>query len=153
MKKSKILELSRALNGVGRLSGVAFSYAVAKNIRLIQPEIEALQKAIEPSKEFSEYDQEREKLAIKHAKKDEKGNPVIENNQYVLEDKEAFDKEFEKLKEKNKEVLAGRTKQAEDFDKLLLEEVEVKLYKVKLENIPKEITTAEMNSILDIIEE
>ncbi len=153
MIKSKLLELSKALNGVGRLSGVSFSYAVARNLKLLEPEIEAIQKASEPSKEFQEYDQARIELAAKHSKKDEKGNPVIEGNQFILEDQNAFNKDFEKLKKTHKEALDAREKQGEEVEKLLKEETPITLYKVKLENVPPQITSAEMSSILDIIEE
>jgi len=39
----------------------------------------------------------RKELLDKHSKKDDEGNALIENNSYILEDAEAFNKEFTEL--------------------------------------------------------
>lgn len=154
MKKSEIISLYNGLNSVGNLVGVIFGYACRKNIDIIKPEIEALQVAVTPSKEFLELDQKRVDIVKKYANKDEKGNALIVNNQFdVKGNEETVEKEVGVLRDENKDIFEARDKQVNEYNKLLDEDAKVELYKVKLENVPKEITAAQMNSIFAIIEE
>ncbi len=153
MKKQKIIELYQALNSLGNLSGVKFSYAVVRNINILKPEIEALQEVIKPSEEFTKYEQERIELAKEHSKKDDKGEPMSENNKFILEDEKKFEKEFEKLKEKNKKVFDDRQKQIDEYITLLETESSMELFKIDISDVPEGITTQQMNSIYELIEE
>ena len=154
MKRSEVIALYRALNNLGRLSGVKFAYAVNRNIKQLQTEIDAVQKAIEPTSEFSAFEKERVKVAEEYAEKDGKGKPKVENGQYVFGDKlDEYQKRYDKLIEEHKPAVDAREKQIEDVNKLLDEEVEVNLYKIPLASVPEGITTAEMNKIMPIIDE
>ena len=154
MTKSEVLQLYNNLNQLGKLSGVKFSYAVARNLALLKPEVEAINKTLEPSKEFLEWDKERVALAQEYSKKDEKGEPVIVGNRYVMENEKTFNKELEKKQKNHKSAIDAREKQIEEYMKLLEEKTdEIKLYKIKLEHIPESITTQQMNGIVDIVEE
>lgn len=153
MKRKDILELYKGLNSVGALKGVNFTYAVAKNIKLLQAEIDALQKAEEPTEIFKAYEADRVELAKEHAKKDENGEPLVENNQYVLENKAAFDKALLKVQEKHKEAIEERKKQMDAYLDLLNGEVATELVKVAKSEIDQEITGQQMYLILPIIED
>src|SRR3990167_6316664 len=154
MTKSEVLQLYNNLNQLGKLSGVKFSYAVARNLALLKPEVEAINKTLEPSKEFLEWDKERVALAQEYSKKDEKDKPVIVGNRYVMENEKTFNKELEKKQKNHKSAIDAREKQIEEYMKLLEEKTdEIKLYKIKLEHIPESITTQQMNGIVDIVEE
>lgn len=152
MKYIEILNLADALSKIN-LPGVKFAYGISKNLNLLKPEVNALNEARKPSPEFGLYDKERVELAQKHAEKDEKGKTVTLNGQYQIVDQEAFDKEFKELQEKHKETLEKREVQMKEFNDLLDKEVEITLHKIKLEDVPQNITTAQMNSIYSIIEE
>src|SRR3990167_2149607 len=119
MTKGQLVELFSTLNTLGKLQGVKFTYAVARNIAALKNEVEAINKSLEPSSEFMVYDKERVELAQKFAKKDEKDKPLTENNRYVMEDEKGFDKAFAKLQEKHKEVIEKREKQFKDYIELL----------------------------------
>lgn len=151
MIKKNILMLYNALNSLNNLSGVSFSYTVAKNIRILKPEIEALTEAEKPTEEFTKYEEERINLAKKYSKKDDEGESIIKDKKFVLENKKEFDKEFKKLKEENKEVLEGREKQVKEYLAVLETESSVELQKIDLSDVPDNITTNQMNSIYDII--
>lgn len=158
MKKSECLALFRSLNQLGNLQGVKFSYAISKNLNLLKPEIEAIEKTLELPEKFKEFDQARVALAERYAEKDEKGEAKKEKSengseQFVMEDTKKFDKEFEVLKKEYKEVIELREKQIEEYTKLLTEESEVILHKVKLDDVPSEITTKQMAGIYEIISE
>jgi hypothetical protein len=153
MKNKEVFNLLQSLNSIKGLKGVRFNYAVAKNISKLESETESMKKSIEVSPEFKAYDDARIELAKSHAKKDEKGSPIIENNQFILEDKEKFTKEFDELKEKNKEVISAREEQIKDFESLLEEESDIETFKIKISEVPEEITTEQMTALLPLIEE
>jgi len=152
MKNKEIISLYETLSKMN-YGGVKFGYFVARNLSLIGSEIDIIQKTIEPSKEYAEYDQKRVALAEKHAKKDKDGKPVVEKNAYQIEDQKAFAKDFEKAKKENKVVLEARMKQIEDYEKFLEEKSRVEFYKIKQENLPEDLKTFDLRSIFDLIEE
>ena len=153
MKKKDLLALFNSLNSLGSLKGVKFAYAVSRNINKLKSEAESLQKAISPMPLFVEFEKERIELAKSHAKKDESGKPQAKEGSFVLEDPVKFEAEFDKLKKKHKEAISEREKQEDDFKLLLEEEVEIELYKVKLDDVPEEITAQQLHFVSEIIEE
>ena len=60
------------------------SISIGKNIINLESELKLLEN-------------ERKKLVETYAKKDENGNPVIEKNEYKMEDMDSFKAEFEEL--------------------------------------------------------
>jgi len=153
MKKNEILTLFRNLNTLGQLQGVRFAYAVSRNLAVLKPEIEALEKASFPTPEFLEMDKERIKLVEEYAEKDEKGNPKKKGNEYVIpEDKQGdFKNAFEVFKLEHKELFDAREKQIDEYNALLQTESEVKLHKVSLADVPQKITVQQMNSISSFV--
>ena len=134
MKNKDLFNLFNSLCNLSNLKGIKFSYGIIKNKKNIKNEIEILQNIIKPSQEFIEFDKEREKLCKKYSKKDEKGEIIIKNNNYDIksECKEIFNKEFDDLKEQNKEFIIKREKQLEEYNKLLEEECNIELHKIKI---------------------
>ena len=151
MKNKKLFELFEELKTINLTGKVG--YAIAKNRRLVEQEVETLQETVKASKEFETYEKERVEIAKKHAKKDEKGKEVIENNSYILEDQEAFDKEFEVLKEAQNEVIETRKKQLEDFNDLLEEQTTLELFHITEDKIPENATAQEVYTLLKLIKE
>lgn len=154
MTKRELLELYSGLHSVGDLSGTRFSYNVAKNISILRPEAESLEKAKQPSPEYMEYDQERVELAKKYAVKMD-GQPVIVDEQYQIADQDAFNKEWDKLKKKYKKALDDRKAQAEEFNAIIEEEVEpgIELWSVSIDDVPEGITAAQMSALLPMIKD
>lgn len=153
MKKKEILELYKGLNSLAGLRGVKFTYAVAKNMRVLQDEISSLEKAVEADEKFKEYDTARVELAKKHAEQDEKGEPKVENNQYVLADKKAFEEEHAKLRDEYSEAIVARENQLLEYKSLLEEDVEVVLHKINISQVPEDISTEQMYALLPVVEE
>ena len=156
LTKKQILELHATLVSCGDLRGAKFAYIVAKNILLLEPEVQAIQKAYIPSKEFMEYDGERIKLAESHAEK-VNGKPEIvkENNidSYNIKDKEKFMVELKVLQAKYEPIIKAREEQIRDVDKILEEEVDVKLHTISTKDIPSDIQVKQMRDIFIMIEE
>lgn len=153
MNNKKILDLYNGLMKLSGLKGVKFNYAVAKNVGILEPEVKAFQKAIEPSQAYQKFDEVRAELAKKHAIKNEDKTPMFVDDAYVMEDQAAFDTAFEELKGKHKEVVEERENQIKEFNELMEKETYVTLFKVKYDQIPEEITTEQMKVVYPIIEE
>ena len=159
MTKGEVLVLYRNLNQTGELNGVKFAYAVSRNIDILKREIESIEKTLELPEDFKEFETKRIALAEKYAERDEKGKTLKEkatngSEQFVIipANQKKFDKEFDVLRGEYKEAVALRDKQIEEYTKLLTEESDVVPYKIKLEDVPKEITTRQMTGIYDIID-
>jgi hypothetical protein len=162
MTKLDNITLYKALSDtkLGSLPGFKFAYAISKNLAILKTEIEALQKALEPSEEYKKYDEKRIGLAIKYSKKGENGEPKTIVNptnpnifEYELEDKEGFKNEFEGLREENKDVISAREAQIKEQDEFLKTESTLELYKVSLSDVPQNITVAQMQDISPIVTE
>jgi len=130
---------------------VRVSYFLAKNRKRIQPEIEALEEALESSAAYKQYDEERAALAKIYADKDNIGNPIVQNSNYIITEKlDKFNNKLNQLKEKCQEEINKREKQFKDYDKLLGEEVKFNGYKIKLEELPNEIESIFIESLMDV---
>lgn len=154
MKNKDILKLKQSLDLVGNLNGIKFAYAIARNKKFIESEIEAFNEIIKPSEKFKEFDAKRVALCQELGDKNEKGEVKFANNQYVIvENKTKFDKEFGKLKTEYKKDIEERDKKIKEFNEVFLEaNSKFEFYRIKLEDIPKEITAAQMGAIIDLIE-
>lgn len=154
MKNKDLFSLYQGLKSVGKLVGVTFGYAVNKNLRTLKTELELLEETLKPSEQFLEFRKKQEEIVKKYAKKDEKGEFVIENFNYDIKgSEEEVAKEIKPLREEYKEVLEAREAQEKAYTELLEKESDFKPYTVKKEDLPKEITGDQMASIFDIIEE
>ena len=158
MKKSEALGLFRNLNQLGALTGVRFAYAITKNLNLLKGEIESLEKALEATDKFTEFETARIALVEKHADKDEDDKPKTETDanggqKYIMSDSKLFDKEFETLKKTHKETVEAREKQITDYTALLDTESDFKPYMLKLADVPEAISTSQMAGIVTIIED
>jgi hypothetical protein len=135
-----LVELWKMMNEYRKLKGVKFAHFLVKNKKKIQPEIEALEEAIEMSEAYRAYDNERAKLAEHYCDKDEHGRSIISNSQYVITEKfNEFNKELETLKEKFSNVIKEREQQIKEYNELLDEKVEYEGFKIHLDNIPNDV--------------
>jgi len=141
MQKRDLLNLHNALSIIeGRQFTVKFSYFVAKNKVLLKSEFTALDEARKPSDEFTAFNTKRGELAQKMADKDDKGQPKIENNNFIIIEKiDEFNKALEKLRKKNEEVIEKQENKMKDFDSLLNENAEFQGTKIDLDDIPDNI--------------
>jgi len=153
--KNEIFSLYNALQTLGDLKGVKFAYAIARNINICKPEVEALQEALKGSDEFLEFEAKRVELAKEYSKKDENGKPLSERGAFVMADEDKFNKKLEELKNSKeyKDVTKIREEQVESWEKLLEEESSLKLYSVALESVPEELTVRQMTAIADLVNE
>ena len=70
---------------------VKLAYGISVNLKSIESALVA-------------YNKQREELIEKYVKKDDDGNPLVENNYYVFEDKTGWDESIAELLEAEAEV-------------------------------------------------
>lgn len=154
MKNHEIFRLRKALDDVSDIKGIKFAYSVLKNKKILDEEIDIFKKTMEVSEIYNEYDHKRVAICEKYAHLDEHGNPTIVDSQYVITDKESFEKEFVVLKEEYKVAISDRNKQISDYDKLMTEDSDIitKLSKIKFEHLPEDLSAAQLETIQEIID-
>ena len=78
MKRLDLYKLKQALESLGNIEGVTFAYAIVKNLKLLEKEIEILEEVRKPSEEYlEEFQPKVDELVKKYSKKDEDGNPFV----------------------------------------------------------------------------
>lgn len=152
MKKRELYDLLAGLESVKGLKGVKFAYARAKNKKLVLDEIQLFEESIKPSDKFLEYNKKRIELCEKYCQKDKENNPIIKNNKYCgLERNNEFEKEIELLNEESKEVINEKKGLEEEYNKMLMEEIELNFHKILLDDVPIDITGQQLELIMPII--
>jgi len=156
MTREKIVALYQLFNRLAaQKTTVKFHFLVAKNKRLMEPEVKSIQDANEPTAEFLEFEGKRVELCNDYCEKDETGRPVIKNNNYsIIEDKKSeFGEKVEKLKEENKDIVKQTEDKSKQFLELLKEEVDIELSRFKLNELPKEMIGQDLELLYDLIDE
>ena len=148
MKRVQLYAIVReyaAMPDLGAQSTAKFDYFSAKNDRIARQEIKDLETTLKPSEEWTALEQERGAINQKHAKRDEKGEFVLESvnggQRYTFDPEAAVarDAEMAQLDTDKKEVIARRQKVLEDFNTMLEEEVTTEslgLHRIKLSDMP-----------------
>ena len=116
-------------------------------MKAIEEEIKKSQEILAPFEGFIEFEKERIEVCERLAQKDENGDPLRVNEEYIIEDQESFDKEVEKLKENHKEALIKRDDQILTYNKRLDEDVSFDLLKVDADDLPNEMTMTDIEDI------
>ena len=156
MKKKDLFRFRDGLNAVGDYKGIKFAYAVAKTLRLVDSEIADLQKSNTWSDEYKEFEKQRQELVMKHAKKDDKGNPITFQSggtvKAHIDDVDACNAAVDELKEKHAEAVKEQEDKDKEFEKFLEEPAEVKVHTVPEDIVPKDISAKHLHGIFEIVE-
>lgn len=160
MKRIELFEMAQNLDKV-RQKGSKFCYAITKNKYKLQKEIRDMEKVIEPSTEYKEFANEMEKLKKELAKKDDMGNPLIiqrmgPNGQPasfydidgVDDPKSEFNIRKDEIKNNYLEAIEEHENKIKDYrENLLQEEVDFPFHKIRLSDVPVDISQEEMDVI------
>ena len=130
-KKGEFVNLVNGLFQVQDLKGKKFSLTVIKNIRTIEQELEDLEVAGKPTKEFMELAQQVNEIANENS-----------------DDSEA---KITALEEDNKELVEARRKQIDEVKKMMEEEITMKLKSISENDLPNDITAKQISNIEKII--
>ncbi len=112
-----------------------WKYSVFKNLKLCQSEIDAYPKGV-----TDKLENERMKLCNEMCVKDESGNPLIIDNKYKVEDMDEFNKRFAS-------IYNSMQVEIDDYNAFMKEETEMSLYMVTAQDLPNEISPADLELI------
>lgn len=151
MKRKDIPSVLNTLNEVSELKGVKFAFAVLKNRKRIETQIEGdkeiFEKILTPPDEFKDFETKRIELCVLHSDKDENGTPIIKDDQYVIKDLNLFNVELDKISETYKDVIEERKKQVDEYNSLMEEDLELEFKKVSVDDLPDEISEKQLRNI------
>ena len=159
MKRNTILEFNKLANEV--LIGARgtkevnpkFLYGMKKNKDKIQSIVVEFQKSIFERKQHEkadEFQNKRVELCKVYSKADDKGEPIIKDNQFQFEQEKykEFQEKFKELQEEYAEVVEETKKFEEEMAKTLEEELEFDIYKVKVDWLPTGVITGDQLTFL-----
>jgi len=158
LKNREIFTLSQGIQAAGDLTGAKLAYALAKNLKVVSEEITHLQSGLKLSDErMTAYENDRQELCATHSVKDGDGNSkyIGEGDDKVFDiiDVEAYNVDWEVLKEKYADDLEDQKLTKEEYLALLEEASDIKIHMVKLENFPDTVSAALINQLMLMIED
>ena len=132
------------------------AYYIGKNMKKMEEEVILLTEAARPSKEYEVFEKAKEKLQKKMAKKNKDGTPMMEvigpgRARFIMENREEFEIELTKLKEKHKKAIDAEAKGQEEYEALLQTELELGIYPIQYNWIPNKASPAQMLLLDDFI--
>ena len=137
---------------VSNLKGFKLAYAVARNKAALTAESKLLEDARKPSEAFILYNKERIELCKELAEKEENGKPKIVHGAYVgVEDHPDWDERFGALEDKHREAVDAHDKMIVDYNEALETEIDFEMYMIGVDQIPEDITVAQMDAIMLMI--
>lgn len=146
-KKGELVGIYKELKGVKEnTEDVKTKYDIVKNMKEIQDEVNSLEE-VSPQSIVEEFNQKRQEIGVKYAKKDDEGNPVVGDDKIILEDEESAKKEIKELNKKYKEPYE---KAVNAYNEIAEEEIEVEFRKIKLSRLTKDV---DVEIIFELIEE
>ena len=89
----------------------------------------------------------RIRLCEQHSEKNEDGTPVIIGDRYKIIEENVFNKELETLKLDYQEFIDERMRQINEYNRMLDEDINFEILKIKYEDIPSNISAQELESI------
>lgn len=158
VKVHQVIELSNKLTNyyqqLNQLKGREFLFTILENITLLNVEIEKINKMIEGSDEYNEYQNKRINICNEFAEKDEDGNPVkimnndVEEFKIDREDNDFIEK-IQTLQEEYKDSIADYLKKIDKYNNHLNDDVEIDFKQILLDDVPEDITF-ELLSVINL---
>ena len=130
--KGELVNLINGLFQVQELKGKKFGLAVSKNLKILKDELQDLEDMGKPSEEF---------IALA-AQVNEIANGGAEDSKEVIDN----------LEKENEVLVTARREQMDKITVLMEEEVSVSLNTLAESTLPEDISAAQINNIIKIIE-
>jgi len=146
MKNRELQELRESLNEVDYIRNKTFAYAVYSNKRLLDIELETINKLKrQPHPDYITFENERTLLCRIHCEKDENGNPELQYNPdgtqaFKILDMQKFNEEYQEMAKKYEDVLKDMQDAKRDFDDFMEKESDVELKKVNINDLPDDVS-------------
>jgi len=154
-------ELANNIERLKALKGAKFTFGILKNIDVLEREVKLLAGSSKPTDEYIAYDKLRIALCEQFTAKDENGElkkkeTVSAPGQFEYDidtESQEWKDAIAKMKNDNAEVLKARDEQIAQYNELLMSETDVELFKIKLDDVPNDITMDLMKIIKHFVKE
>jgi len=135
------------------LKGARFAYAMARNKVILDRELKIIKESFIVSDKVKEFQIKREEFINTLCRKDEKGQPIIENSKYTFEEdsKKKFNEGISAIVENYKKDIEEHEERLKEFNSLLSLPISFELHKIKIEDFPSEITTEQMEQLMSLV--
>jgi hypothetical protein len=140
----QLVNIKNTLDKVSNYEGLDFAYTVFKNKRLIENKLMEVDFIKNVSQEIIEYENIRIGYCNQYSKKNQEGDPIIENEIYLIDEdkKDEFKSKMDELYEKYKPFIDDRQKQIELFNQKMNTEIDFDFVKLKKEQLSPRVKTA-----------
>lgn len=156
INRQKLIVLNRVFDKYSQMeTNSLFLYALLKNKRIIVPELELLEQIRVPKEDFNEYNNKRVELGKKYCILGEDGEPDAPDDVFQWEEgkQDEFTEALKPLQEEYADAIAKRDDQEKEFFELLNGDADLNLVQFKLKQLPSEMLGAEVDVLMDLIEE
>jgi len=151
MKRKNFGLAMNALDSVSDIKGVKFAFAVLKNRKKLEAQVNEdksiFEEILKPSEGFKQYEEKRIALCEISSEKDENGKAITEGDRYKIVDMIKFNQELNKLTLEHEEAVNDRKRQLEEYNSLMEEEIEIDFQKIGFNDLPEELTENQLRSL------
>lgn len=157
ISREKAFKLNNLLKTLKNIKNTKFAYAITKNTRLIDAELEIMKEIAQSGvpEKLQEFESKRIALIEKYAEKNEDGTFKTVNGNYDVQGDNlvAFQAEYDTLTKEYADTLAENEANNAKVNGMLKEEIDLALIKVKFENLPDDLSAEEIDALEPIIED
>ena len=153
IKNYDLITFVENFNSIKDVSGnLEFTKAVVKNYKNSLEELKLFDKLHEPSVKYKEFLQKKDEAILKYCERDESNSPVFtiltvggkDFRKYSIKDEDAYQKEFENLKEEYKETLKEHEDKEERFKEALLMDLTMEIAYVNEKSLPEGLSPEQL---------
>ena len=157
ISREKAFKLNDLLKALKNIKNTKFAYAITKNTRLIDAELEIMKEIAQSGvpEKLQEFESKRKELIEKYAEKNEDGTFKTVNGNYDVQGDNlvAFQTDYDALTKEYADTLAENEANNAKVDGMLKEEIDLALIKVKVDNLPDDLSAEELDALEPIIED
>lgn len=154
MKRREVIKAKNSLEAAKDAVGMKFRYAYWKNLKKLESELEVYEGMRKPSEDYTAYEKALYELKVSHAKKvPGTDHPVIENNNFVMGDMDAFLKDYQEFQRSHQETIDEYDALVKKFNEYMEGEAEIEFHKVPLEDFPENLTAGQFSALDFMIQE
>jgi len=132
-----------------------FIKALAYNYNVVRPMIFSIEKDHLPREEYFQYERKLSDLQRRHADTTESGTPkLMPNGAFIINEHiQEYQQDLEQLQNEYKYVIEYRNNQINHINRLMNENLTIKIVKVNIENFPNTLTPKNLQWLYPMVED
>lgn len=159
MKRRETVELYKKITGISKKEyskHLLLAIMKTKNsIKDVVDEIVDRETKLVNDDSFRILETNRVQILEKYSNKDENGVPVIKNNSYDIPEESISiaTEEMAEMRKQNQKLIDEYNKKTYEYTEYVESDVDVQIYKTKIENLPEKLEPAEFEFLMNFVEE